>query len=163
MGLLDDAVALGLDPSGTLLAAKKAAETEAKRRAEEAARRKAAEAAEEVAEALSRAPAEAVPEEKVCCIEWQIQDDFLLNTRTGAVWKYDKNSNSFKPITKELEKIQAIAIATVCTSVLEEWRDAKTKESAKFHHTARKDFEFKVDAMINALEEKVKGLVPHSP
>ena len=151
-----DVVAVALDPTGTTLATKKGIEKGAEAMA---AVGNAAEAISETAEEARKA-AEVVT--KVCCNEYQIQDDFLLNTKTGAVWKYDKSSNSFKLVTKEETDLQKAARGLVYTLTAEEWRGAKAKESATLHHTVRKDFEDKFKIMTKLLDAKVKELVPRS-
>lgn len=154
-GWTDVAVVIA-DPTGNLLATKKGIEKGVEAMEAEG---KATEATSETYEETRKA-AEVVT--KVCCNEYQIQDDFLLNTKTGAVWKYDKSSNSFKWVTKEETDLQKAAKALIYTLTAEEWRGAKAKESATLHHTVRKDFEDKFKIMTKLLDAKVKELVPRS-
>lgn len=149
-----DVLAVIADPTLTLLSTKKGIEKIAEEMGEES----------QAAAGEARKVPEAVPEAvtKVCCNEYQIQDDFLLNTKTGAVWKYDKNSNSFKLVTKEETDLQKAARVLLYTLTAEEWRGAKAKESATLHHTVRQDFEDKFGTMIKLLDTKVKELVPRS-
>ena len=41
---------------------------------------------------------------KECCPKFEIVGDFILNTNTGHVWKYDKTSNTFIGVTKKPSK-----------------------------------------------------------
>lgn len=157
MGLLSDIAAVALDPTSTTLAAKKGIEKIVEVTVAEG---QAAETISETPAGVERKAPEAAI--KVCCNEYQIQDDFLLNTKTGAVWKYDKNSNSFKLVTKEETDLQRAARGLIYTLAVEEWHAAKAKESATLHHTVRKDFEDKFGTMIKLLDAKVKELVPRS-
>ena len=151
-----DVAAVLVDPTSTTLATKKGIEKGAEAMGAEG---QEAEAISETAEEARKA-AEVVT--KVCCNEYQIQDDFLLNTKTGAVWKYDKSSNSFKLVTKEETDLQKAARGLIYTLAAEEWRGAKAKESATLHHTVRQDFEDKFGTMTKLLDAKAKELVPRS-
>jgi hypothetical protein len=37
-----------------------------------------------------------------CCPAFQLQGEFLLDTSTGRVWKYDERESAFVPIPKKL-------------------------------------------------------------
>ena len=146
-GVLDIVVA-AIDPSGGLLATKKALDSGAE-----------AMAANTPAEAISgtaegpRIASEAVT--RVCCNEYQIQDGFLLNTNTGAVWIYDKNSNSFKLVTKEETDLQKAANGLTSLLLAEELHTTKAKAFEGLHHTVKQDFEEKFRTMIKLLDPTV--------
>lgn len=136
-------VAMALDPTGVLVT-KNALDTVA----EASAADKPAEAISETTEG-SRIAGEAVT--KVCCNEYQIQDGFLLNTNTGAVWIYDKDSNSFKLVTKEETDLQKAASGLTNLLVSEELYTTKAKAFEVLHHTVKQDFEDKFRTMIKLL------------
>jgi len=162
-------------------AAAKAAADVADKAAADAANKAAAEAAAKAAEAATAAtavisyatatvasyvPATVEAEEKwgkVCCPLFQIQDDFLLDARTGAVWKYDSNSNSFKLVPKETTDLQKAALRVTYAVVTEQVQAAKTKESARLLPVLRKDFEENIDILTKLLIAKQKELLPSKP
>lgn len=150
MGFWDDAIAVALDPSTTALATKKAAEKAAAALGAAGTQADAtSETAEEATEAVEAAT-------KVCCNEYQIQDGFLLNTKTGAVWIYDESSKSFELVTKEETALQEAARGLVYTLVAEEWRIAKDEELLTLHHSVRPDFEERIDVLTKLLGRKAK-------
>ena len=126
-------------------------------------RRRAATAREREAEEEHETPTEAetaVKAEGVCCPLFQLQDDFLLNARTGEVWKYDSNSNSFKLVDREKPDLLNSIMAVLVTDFIYVLEDEKTKESAKRLPWARKEYENSFDAVIKSLKVKQKELVP---
>jgi len=126
-------------------------------------RRRAAVAREREAEEEHETPTEAetgAKAEGVCCPLFQLQDDFLLNARTGEVWKYDSNSNSFKLVDREKPDLLNSIMGVLVTDFIYLLEDEKTKESAKRLPWARKDYEKSFDTVITSLKKRRKELGP---
>jgi hypothetical protein len=85
---------------------------------------------------------------------FQIQNDFLLNTKTGAVWKYDSTKNSFNMVTVEKTKLQLSIQDLFFNHLSSSLEDSRLAETAKINPLLRKQFETKFDTVIKTLSIK---------
>lgn len=152
---LDDAFTILVDPSGTLLATKKTAETTAEA---------AASGIDTIAGATGRGnekPHASPPGAQTtaaCCDRFQLQGEFLVDSLSGTVWRYDKGADTFKMIPREKPEIQKRAEGLLWFRFANDLLDAKSSESTKLHHSVRRPFEGHVDSMIDAVGKHLKTL-----
>ncbi len=92
-----------------------------------------------------------------CCSSYQITDEFLLNTNSGKVWKFDKASNCFIGILKKpsksgysiMEKEATLLKQNVNKGIKRKLKKVPTGDKAKLEMELKKKF---IDPIQNHLD-----------
>ena len=70
-----------------------------------------------------------VPEQSRCCPAFQLEGEFLLDTASGRVWKYDERESAFVPIPKILTPIEHKAIRSYQDGLQRVAKDKKLEQN----------------------------------
>ena len=147
---ISDALTLFVDPSGFLLVAKKTTE--------EIVDATTSSFSDWLSPASAKGNVNSGATGKTCCSRYALESEFLLDTQSGKVWRYDSGSNSFKEVSKEKSEIQKRAEGLFWTQVATGLLDLKAKQAAKMHYSERPVLERSMDELIAAIGKHVTSL-----
>ena len=156
MPLLDYVGTLLVDPSGATLATAMAAEALAKDGKDRSDTTKPSTPTAAGAAPTGSGGVGATP----CCNEYQLQGNFLLNARTGAVWLYDTSNNQFKYVERVEPEITKSAWAIIIADLIDRLQTEKSKAASTVHYSVAAAYEKNIETMVKILQAKAGGRVP---